>query len=188
MLPGKHVPNQNAQCLQIVFLTAIPMSVSSSVFASFEQFIRTASARFLWCEVFNENMWHIFQSNRPHGCPCEWSIIRHMKRHEENPDKIFRTQSVRNCYKKNNIKFWNKDWDLYISHHSKWFQNLAVAWKRADSKYFSIFLDNPEDFLVKVYSLGNYIYICNLHIQGYKILLVSFRELCEKPQTLSNFA
>ena len=47
MLPGKHVPNQNAQCLQIVFLTAIPMSVSSNVFASLEKFMKTAPARFI---------------------------------------------------------------------------------------------------------------------------------------------
>ena len=77
MIPGKHVLNQNAQCLQIVFLTAIPMSVSSNVFASLEQFMRTAPARFKWYKlclkaIFDENMWHIFQSNCPHGCPCEY--------------------------------------------------------------------------------------------------------------------
>jgi len=100
-------------------------------------------------------------TSRTEKFEVEWSMIRHMKRHEENPDKIFRTQSVRNCYKKNNIKFWNKDWDLFISHHSKCFQNLDVALKKADSKSSSFFLDNQEDFLVKGYSLGN----PNLHIQ-----------------------
>ena len=89
----------------------------------------------------------------------EWSMIRHMKRHEENPDKIFRTQSVRNCYKKNNIKFWNKDWDLNISHHSKSFQN---------QEDFSSF-DNQEDFLVEGCSLGN----PYLHIQLYQIYTVT---------------